>query len=267
MLSGTKGASIVVLTAVVLATAACGGSAKKASPPSPSATQTTQTGQTAQTTQTTAPTAPTSAGSSSGGLTADQISKLLLTGADEAGYAYDASQDGNSVTSTQDVVTAGGSACQTFVDAQEALSTKYGTTAEVDRQLTKPNDNHAIQSSVMVFPSAAKASAMITDLTAGIKGCKNLSLSQEGAGVSMEPSAIPELTKAGQIGYIDYMTANGKTELMAADLVQVGTAVSVVAIDGPLTNDPAALRQMGGTQLSHLSDVQVGRLKIAQGLS
>ena len=144
---------------------------------------------------------------------------------------------------------------------------KYGTTAEVDRQLTKPNDNHAIQSSVMAFPSAAKASAMITDLTAGIKGCKNLSLSQEGASVSMEPSAIPELTKAGQVGYIDYMTANGKTELMAADLVQVGTTVSVVAIDGPLTNDPAALQQMGGTQLSHLSDVQVGRLKTAQGLS
>jgi len=264
MLSGTKGVSIVVLTAAVLATAACGGSAKKAPAPSPSATQATQTTQTTQTAQTTA---PTSAGSSSGSLTADQLSKLLLTGTDEAGYTYDASQDGNSVTSTQDVVTAGGSACQTFVDAQEALSTKYGTTAEVDRQLTKPNDNHAIQSSVMAFPSAAKASAMITDLTAGIKGCKNLSLSQEGASVSMEPSAIPELTKAGQVGYIDYMTANGKTELMAADLVQVGTTVSVVAIDGPLTNDPAALQQMGGTQLSHLSDVQVGRLKTAQGLS
>ena len=264
MLSGTKGVSIVVLTAAVLATAACGGSAKKAPAPSPSATQATQTTQTTQTAQTTA---PTSAGSSSGSLTADQLGKLLLTGTDEAGYTYDASQDGNSVTSTQDVVTAGGSACQTFVDAQEALSTKYGTTAEVDRQLTKPNDNHAIQSSVMAFPSAAKASAMITDLTAGIKGCKNLSLSQEGASVSMEPSAIPELTKAGQVGYIDYMTANGKTELMAADLVQVGTTVSVVAIDGPLTNDPAALQQMGGTQLSHLSDVQVGRLKTAQGLS
>ena len=264
MLSGTKGVSIVVLTAAVLATAACGGSAKKAPAPSPSATQATQATQTTQTAQTTA---PTSAGSSSGSLTADQLGKLLLTGTDEAGYTYDASQDGNSVTSTQDVVTAGGSACQTFVDAQEALSTKYGTTAEVDRQLTKPNDNHAIQSSVMAFPSAAKASAMITDLTAGIKGCKNLSLSQEGASVSMEPSAIPELTKAGQVGYIDYMTANGKTELMAADLVQVGTTVSVVAIDGPLTNDPAALQQMGGTQLSHLSDVQVGRLKTAQGLS
>ena len=81
----------------------------------------------------------------------------------------------------------------------------------------------------------------------------------------MQPSAIPELTKAGQVGYIDYLTAGGSTELMAADLVQVGTTVSVVAIDGPLTNDPAALQQMGGTQLAHLSDVQVGRLKSAQG--
>lgn len=258
MLSGTKGVSIAVLTASVLATAACGGSAAKAPAPSPSATQATQTVQTS-------PTA--SAASSGGGLTADQIGKLLLTGTDEAGYAYDASQDGSSVTSTQDVVTAGGSVCQTFVDAQEALSTKYGTSAEADRQLTKPKDSHTIQSSVMVFPSADKASAMIADLTAGIKGCKNLSLSQQGVSVSMEPSAIPELTKAGQVGYIDYMTANGKTELMAADLVQVGATVSVVAIDGPLTKDPAVLRQMGGTQLSHLSDVQVGRLKSAQGLS
>jgi hypothetical protein len=255
MPSGTKGVSIAVLTAAVLVTAACGGSAKKAPAPSTPAPQTTAASQT------------TSAASASGALTTDQISKLLLTDKDEAGYAFDASQDGTSVTGTQDVVTTGGSACQAFVDAQEGLSTKYGTTVEVDRRLTKPNDDHTIQSSVMAFPSAGKASALITDLTAGIKGCKGLSLTQADATLSMQPSAIQELTKAGQIGFIDYLTANGKTELMAADLVQVGATVSVVAIDGPLTNDPAALQQMGGTQLAHLSDVQVGRLKTVQGLS
>jgi len=253
MRSGTKGIAIAVLTAAVLTTAACGGSAKKAAAPPPTSASTA------------APS--TSAPSAGGALAPDQISKLLLTDKDEAGYTFDASQDGDSVTSTQDVVTTGGDVCQTFVDAEEALATKYGTTAEVDRQLTKPNDNHTIQSSVMAFPSAAKASAMITDLTAGIKGCKSLSLAQAGVTLSMQPSAIPQLMKAGQAGYIDYMTANGKTELMAADLVQVGATVSVVAIDGPLTNDPAALQQMGGTQLAHLSDVQVGRLKTAQGLS
>jgi hypothetical protein len=47
----------------------------------------------------------------------------------------------------------------------------------------------------------------------------------------------------------------------------VGTAVSVVAIIGPVSTDPTVLKQMGGTLLSHLSDVQVGRLKSAQGMT
>ncbi|WP_041540733.1 sensor domain-containing protein [Catenulispora acidiphila] len=253
MPSGTKGVSIAVLATVVLTAAACGGSAKKAAPaPSP---MSSASGSVAS--------SPAAADTAA----ASRLSKLLLTDADDAGYTYDASQDGTGVTSTQDVVTTGGSVCQSFVDAQEALSTKYGTTAEVDRRLTKPNDAHTIQSSAMAFPSADKAAAMIADLTAGVKGCKSLSLTQGGTTLSMQPSAIPELTKAGQVGYIDYLTAGGSTELMAADLVQVGTTVSVVAIDGPLTNDPAALQQMGGTQLAHLSDVQVGRLKSAQGPS
>ncbi|MEY9925717.1 hypothetical protein ABH926_000337 [Catenulispora sp. GP43] len=261
MPSGTKGVAIAVLVAAALTTAACGGgSAKKAAPP-PSPMQTATT--------TMPPTAPTATSSTApaGALTAAQLGKLLLTSQDAAGFTYDASQDGTSVTSTQDVVTTGGSACQTFVDAQEALSTKYGTTAEVDRQLTKANDSHVVESSVMAFPSAAKAAAMVSDLTVGLKGCKNLAVNQNGSAVTMAPSVIPELVKSGQAGYIDYMTAAGNTELMAADLVQVGTVVSVVAFLGPVTNDPAALQQMGGTQLAHLSDVQVGRLKAAQGLS
>jgi hypothetical protein len=236
MRTGPKGIAIAVLVASVFTTAACGGSTKKAAPAS---TLTT--------------------------LTTDQIRKLLLTDKDDAGFTFDAAQDGTAVTSTQDVVTTGGSACQTFVDAQEALSTKYGTAAEVDRRLTKAGDGHAIEASVMAFPSPAKAAAMISDLTAGLQGCRNLAVNQAGGAVTMAPSAIPELVKSGQAGYIDYLTAGGTTELMAADLVQVGAAVSVVAFVGPVTNDPAALRQMGGTQLAHLSDVQVGRLKNAQG--
>ena len=247
-----------MLTASVLATAACGGSAKKAATPSQASSAVSVTS--------TAP-AASSSGGSTGTLAKDQISKLLLTDEDAAGFTFDASHDGTSVTSTQDVVTTGGSACQTFVDAQEALSTKYGTTAEADRRLTKKNDSRIIESSVVEFPSADKASALISDLTAGLKGCKNLAVNQDGGAVTMAPSAIPELTKADQVGYIDYLTAAGDTELMAAELVHVGTAVSVVAFVGPPTNDPAALRQMGGTQLAHLSDLQVGRLKTAQGLS
>ncbi|WP_228562596.1 sensor domain-containing protein [Catenulispora rubra] len=275
MPSGTKGVSIAVLTAIVLATAACGGSAKKtAAPPATSGTGSATAA--ASATSTTSTTSATSAASSSGAptgapggsLTTAQISKLLLTDKDDAGYTFNASQDGTAVTTAQDAVTTGGAACQAFVDAEEALSTKYGTTAEVDRQLTKPNVAIGIESSVIAFPSADKAAAMISDLAAALKTCKNLAITQSSTvSVVMTPSAIPELTKDGQAGYIDYMSAGGKTELMAADLVHVGTAVSVVAFIGPMSNDPALLQQMGGKQLSHLSDVQVGRLKTAQGLS
>lgn len=260
---GTKGVSLAVLIAAVLTTAGCGGSGKSAVPaPSTSAKDSPQIPS--------APSTP-SAASSGGGpgspLTADQIAKALLTGADEAGYAFDASQDSKATTDHEDRVAAGGATCQQFIDAQEALSPKYGTAAEVDRELTKPGDAHLIEDSVMVFRSADQASAVITDLTAGLKGCQNLSVPQPGGGtVTMAPSAIPELTKDGQAGFIDYLTAGGKTELMAAELVHVGSAVSVVAIVGPVSTDPAVLKQMGGTQLVHLSDVQVGRLKAAQGL-
>ncbi|MBS2546495.1 sensor domain-containing protein [Catenulispora sp. NL8] len=265
---GTKGVSIAVFAAIVLSMAACstGGSAKAAKPSA--STRTGAVSSTSASPSTSAQAA--SSGSASGStLTTDVISKqILLTGKDEAGYTFDPSQDSKATTNVQDVVATGGSACQVFVDAQEALVPKYGTTAEVDRELTKAGDGHSIEDSVMTFPSAAKASALITDLAAGLKGCQSLSVPQQGGGsVTMSPSAIPELAKAGQAGYIDYLTADGKAELMAAELVAVGTAVSVVAIIGPVSTDPTVLKQMGGTLLSHLSDVQAGRLKSAQGAS
>ena len=273
---GTKGVSIAVLAAIVLSAAACGGGGSgKAAKPSASTRTSTRTSASAAASATaSAPTAQAAQAASSSGaagspLTTDEISnQILLTGNDEAGYTFDPTQDSKATTNTQDVVATGGSACQTFVDAQEALSPKYGTTAEVDRELTKAGDGHSIEDSVMTFPSAAEASALITDLAAGLKGCQSLSVPQQGGGsVTMSPSAIPELAKAGQAGYIDYLTADGKAELMAAELVAVGTAVSVVAIIGPVSTDPTVLKQMGGTLLSHLSDVQAGRLKSAQGVS
>ncbi len=268
---GTKGVSIAVLAAIVLSAAACGsGGSGKAAKPSAS-TRTSTSASTAASATTSAPTAQaaSSGGASGSTLTTDEISnRILLTGKDEAGYTFDPAQDSKATTNAQDVVATGGSACQTFVDAQEALSPKYGTTAEVDRELTKAGDGHSIEDSVMTFPSAAEASALITDLAAGLKGCQSLSVPQQGGGsVTMSPSAIPELARAGQAGYIDYLTADGKAELMAAELVAVGTAVSVVAIIGPVSTDPTVLKQMGGTLLSHLSDVQAGRLKSAQGVS
>ena len=280
---GIKGGSIAVLTTAVLATAACsssgqiGASAAGTSVPGSPAASTGKTSGTPPNTALVPSTsgAPSahSTGSSSGGttttggksLTTDQISANLLTDKDDPGYTYDASEDGTSVTDTQDVVSNGGSVCQTFVDAEDGLSTKYGTAAEVDRELTKSAEGHVIEDSVLAMPSPDKALAMISDMSGSLQSCKKLSVAISGKPGSMELSVIPQLMKHGQAGYINYLTVGGKTVLMTADLVQVGSAVSVVALLGPVTNDKTALGQMGAT-MGHLSDLQVARLKKAQGL-
>lgn len=282
---GIKGGFTAVLTTAVLATAACSSSgqigasgAGTSAPGSPAAS----TGKTAVTPPNTALVPSTSSGASSanstgstgsssgttaGGksLTTDQISANLLTDKDDPGYTYDASEDGTSVTDTQDVVSSGGGACQTFVDAEDGLSTKYGTAAEVDRELAKSAEGHVIEDSVLAMPSPDKALAMISDLAGSLQSCKKLSVAISGKPGSMELSAIPQLMKHGQAGYINYLTVGGKTVLMTADLVQVGSAVSVVALLGPVTNDKTELGQMGAT-MGHLSDLQVARLNKAQGL-
>jgi hypothetical protein len=196
----------------------------------------------------------------------DQISALLLTDKDDPGYTYDGTQDGTTTTDTPDKVTTGGSACQLFVDAENGLSTKYGTTAEVDRQLTTSAEQHVIQDSVLAFPSSDKAAAMVADATTGLQGCKSLKLTIDGSPGAMAPAPIPQLTQNGQLGYINYLTISGKTVLMAAELVHVGQAVSVVVLISPTTTDKPTLEKMGAS-LAALSNLQVGRLKKAQGLS
>lgn len=273
---GIRGGSMAVLTAAVLATAACSSSGQigaaagsSGGPGTSPASSGAKTSDTPPNTSLT-PATPSGAASTGGGagtkLTTEQITQILLTDKDDPGYTYDAAKDSNTVTSTPDVVTSGGSLCQTFVDAENGLSTKYGTTAEVDRELTKTAAGHVIEDSVLAMPSAAKAAAMISDVTAGLQGCKKLSVTITGSPGSMQLSAIPQLMKTGQVGYVNYLTVGGKTVLMTADLVHVGSAVSVVALIGPVTNDKTQLQQMGAT-MGHLSDIQVGRLKKAQGLS
>lgn len=279
---GIKGGSIAVLTTVVLATAACsssgqiGASAGSTSAPGTSAGSTGKTADTPPNTAvapdsssagapSSAPSSAPTGGGAGAALTTDQIRAVLLTDKDDPGYTYDASKDSTDTTDTQDAISAGGSACQKFVDAENGLSTTYGTTAEVDRELTKDSVGHVIEDSVLAMPSPAKALAMTSDVSASLQSCKSLSVTISGSPGSMSLSAIPQLTKKGQAGYLDSMTVGGKTVLVAADLVQVGSAVSVVALIGPDTKDSTALQQMGAT-LGHLSDIQVGRLKKAQGL-
>ncbi|WP_194893337.1 sensor domain-containing protein [Catenulispora pinisilvae] len=277
---GIKGISTAVLTAAVLTTAACsssgliGASAGGSGGPgsvfgkTSSAPTGAQSGAPSSVATGSSSGAPSSAatGGSGGTLTADQIKQILLTDKDAPGYTYDASADSTTTTDTSGAVTAGGAACQTFVDAQNGLTTKYGTTAEVDRELKKTADGHVIEDSTMAFPAPDKAAAVITDLTAGLANCKSLTMNQSGSTTTMALSPIPQLIKDGQVGYVDSLTISGKTVLMAADVVHVGTGLSLVALIGPMTSDNTILQQMGST-LGHLSDLQVGRLKTAQGIS
>jgi hypothetical protein len=189
-----------------------------------------------------------------------------LTDKDVPGYTYDPSKDDTSTKDTPDVVTSGGSICQTLTDAMGTLSTKYGTTAEADRKLTDQTEGDMIITSVSVLPSVDKASAVISDLTAGLKGCKTLSMTpQDGQSVSIAFDA-PILMDKDQVGSVASISNGDKTLLMGIVAVRVGTAVSVVALYEPETQDTTALHQMGVT-LTDLSDIQFQRLKGAEAIS
>lgn len=262
MRSGVKGVSIAVLTSAVLTTTACGSSGTTTSSGAHTSGQDTST----STSTSTVVTTPGSPATASGGTwTRDQISKLMLTDQDAPSYARQPAHDNTKTNDSQDVVTAGGSACQKFEDAWEGLSTKYGTTAEVDHELVVSGGGRTIDDSVLVLPSADKARAVMSDLAAGLKDCKTLSMpAHSGGSVSMTLTPVPALTGDGRVGVV---TAFGGAPVsMTAELVQVGTAVSMVALMGPTANDAAGV-QATDTMVKHLSDIQVGRLKAAAGLS
>ena len=278
MRSANKGVSIAVLTAVVLAMAACSSSgsiapsaAGTSAASSASASVAATTASPMVTTSSSPSASPTASSVTGGGgagtsLTAGQIRTVLLTDTDAPGYTYNASKDDTSTKDTPDVVTSGGSICQTLADAMGALSTKYGTTVEVDRKLTDQAKGYMIISSVLVLPSVDKASAVISDLTAGLKGCKTLSMTpQDGQSVSI---AFDEkiLTWNDQVGSVAYISNGAKTLLMGIVEARVGTAISVTALYEPETEDTTALHQMGAT-LTNLSDIQFQRLKGAEAVS
>lgn len=276
---GIKGFSAAVVATGVLTTTACSSSGTVAGPSADTSltgtlsptkrTTSASPPPTTRTTRTVPTTSATSSNSASGSgvpLTTDQIVKVLLTDKDDPGYTYDPARDDKTVAHTPEVLTAGGRACQTFVDAEEALSTKYGTTAEVDRALTNTAEAHGIHSSVAVLPTADKGLALISDLTAGLNGCKSLTMSRSDGPVTMVPTALQTLMRDGEAGFVDYVTIHGNTVLMVFELVHVGTAVSEVVLVGPVTDDKTSLEQMG-TTLARLSDVQVERLKAAQGIN
>ncbi|MFD0638695.1 sensor domain-containing protein [Catenulispora yoronensis] len=203
-------------------------------------------------------------GGSGSTLTAAQLKPLLLTDKDDPGYTFDAARDETSTTDTPEKVTVGGAACQAFIDAQDALSTKYGTVAEADRQLDKKAENHVIRDSIAVMPSPDKAAAMIADVTAGLHACKSLTMADDSDQVQMAFDPIPQLIKDGQVGYVNTMTIGGNQLLAAVEVDQVGSTISEIALVGPMTTDTTTLQQMGAT-LAHLGQLQVQRIKAAQG--
>lgn len=285
MHSAFKSISIVALTASVLTATACSSSgtispsaagkssassAPSTSTPSTSAasTSTAATSPSPATTTSSTPSAPptTSSGDDPGeALTIDQIRGLLLTDRDDPGYTYDASKDDTRPNDTQHAVT-GNSDCQQFADATNALTTKYGTTIQVARELGKSSAGHEIRSAVAVLPSVDSAKALVFDLTASLKGCKALTTMDGDQTLSMQIDVIPQLVKDGQVGYVSTTSAGGDSVLVAVELIRVGTAVSWVGLVGPSTSDAASLAKMGAT-LSHLSDIQAARVKEAEGLT
>lgn len=271
---GIRNVSLAVVAGIVLATAACSSSGTVAASAAHSSAKSTSAASTgaktaapssAASSTSAAPSTDSSSGSSGTALSSDQLSKNMLTDKDAPGYTYDASQDDTTLSDTPDTVTSGGSACQRFVDAQNAATPKYDTSAEVSRALTKTAEQHVIQDVVMAFPSSEKAAAVVSDATTGLQGCKSLKLTIDGGSGTMVPAVIPQLVHDGQLGYINYLTMKGKTVIMAADEVHVGQAVSIVVLVSAPTNDKPTLEKMGAT-MAHLSDIQVARLKKAQGL-
>ncbi len=235
------GSAVAVTAAAVLLAAACGASGKGASA------------------------ASSGNGHSAAGLTDDQVESLLLTDKDQPGYYFDASLDVKQTTDSPALVTAGGSECQSFRDAENALSTKYGTTVYAMRVLTENSGADMIQDAVMVMPSTEKASALMSDLTAGLKGCKAFTETQQNQPVPITLTAISQMVGPDHVGYTTSSGTQGDTLVTATYVVRVGPAV-VSIMEADIAKYAVPLPQASAT-LVRLSDVQVGRLKSAEGVS
>ncbi|ACU72893.1 hypothetical protein Caci_4025 [Catenulispora acidiphila DSM 44928] len=233
---GIKYVSAVAVTAAaVLVVTACGGSGK-------------------------------SNGHSAAALTDDQVESLLLTDKDQPGYNFDASEDVRSTTDTPALVTTGDSACQSFRDAENALSTKYGTTVDLRRVLNSAHGVTMIQDAVEVMPSADKASALMADLTAGLKGCKTFTETEENEPTPTTLTAIPQMVGDDRVGYVTRASVQSDTEVDTTYVVRVGPVVVLMLETGTVNLGIVPLPQASETLL-RLSDLQVARLKSAAGVS
>lgn len=199
-------------------------------------------------------------------LTADQVSGLLLTDKDEPGWQFSASSDEKDTRDYPATLSAGGTACQSLEDAQNVLSTKYGTTVDVLRTLLQSTGTGSgtLWDDVAVLPSSAKAAAVMSDLAAAVKGCQSFSEPGGSSTSSFVLSADPRIPGAGNVAFTTYSTGGSDATMDITDMVQVGAEVVRIALGGQATHDSATLQQLAAT-VSHAADVQVSRLKAAQG--
>jgi hypothetical protein len=213
--------SVAVATAVLAGTAACGGSSKPA-------------------------------------LTADQVNAQLLTAKDEPGWNFDPDADQRSTPDRPETVTSGGSACQTFLDAGDLLSTKYGTTDDILRTFPAPSGPQNLLDDVAVMPSKAKAAALMSDLATGLKGCTSyVTTGTNGATTVRADAGAP----AGHVAFTMTATIRGDITVVTSDTIQVGEEVVTISYLGGAADDSAKVWQT----VSHASEVQAARLKAAQG--
>ena len=198
-------------------------------------------------------------------LTADQISSLLLTDKDQPGWQFSADSDDKTTTDYPVTLPGAGSACESIDNAENVLSTKYGTTVNVLRTLLDPTGSGSgmLYDDVAVLPSSAKAAAVISDLAAALKGCQSYTDGKGDSSFLVTVNANSPVPSTGHVSFTDYMTGGSHNAMDITDMVQVGDAVVRIAFVGTATHDTAALQQLAAT-VSRLSEAQISRLKAAE---
>ena len=196
--------------------------------------------------------------SSKPALTIDQVSTQLLTAKDEPGWNFEPLEDARSAPDVRDTVTSGGSGCQTFLDAHDLSSTRYGTTDTVTRTFTHTSGNDNLLDHVAVMPSKAKAAALMSDLSSGLKDCKSYASTGFASTITVEADAG---APAGHVIFTTSAISGADTLVITTDMVQVGEEVVVISYLGNSTDNSATMQQT----VSHASEVQAARLKAAQG--
>jgi hypothetical protein len=242
-------------------TSACssGGSTKPAA--ASSATGATSAASGASTPTTAAPTA--AAPAAAGSLSADQLKGALLAAADVPGYTADPSSAASGLKTDQEKVSDGGAVCQKFMDANDALVSAYGTTAEAEGAWQDQANGVLVQISMMAFPSADKAKAVVADVKSSVAGCQQLSAGTGTEAGTMAITPLPDI-QAGDssTGFVASVQIGSVTFNEVVATVQVGSSSFSVTVGGPGLDKATAPAKVA--DLKGYATKQAAKLKAAQ---